>query len=201
MNQTGITPIFILCGIVLLIGLIGGAYYLGTQNTQSNRLNQIQVLPTPAPTNHASPAVSPLPRESDELTKPCKNEVMGFQIMIPETWSCKSENMAATDGTVDIKSDFYDITISTLGRGPYCATPSSGCVVTNFYSNNNISTEMWSYDNEDKEIFGSIKNVNLKPNTNQPWISIKYKDMENKKLTSEQKNELIKILDSIKPLN
>lgn len=54
-NQKGFAPIFILIGIVVLVGILGGAYYIGTQTTAKPFQNPVvSQTPESSPTSSSS---------------------------------------------------------------------------------------------------------------------------------------------------
>lgn len=60
MNQKGFAPILIALGILLIVGIAGGAYYFGTlKNTKPQSQNSVVVSQTPQPKPSPTPSVTP----------------------------------------------------------------------------------------------------------------------------------------------
>lgn len=124
----------------------------------------------------------------------CKNQALKMSLVLPsQSWTCDSKEESEIDGWVSINSNLFEINMSNLGRGAYCwntpEDPEGTCKVTPFYSNDILSLSLFNDNGEDKEIFGSTKVG--------PWISIKYNNMEKRKLAESEKTELFQLLDSI----
>jgi hypothetical protein len=83
------------------------------------------------------------------------------------------------------------VEIETLARLPACSANDKECSVSEFYADDNLSLKVKTINNKDIEIFGNY-------NDGFPWVSITYKDMETRKLTEQEKSELIEILDAVK---
>jgi hypothetical protein len=66
--QKGFTPIFILIGIVVL-ALISGAYYLGSQNNDTTQISDLQNnSKSPNPTSSSQVDLTPLPKSSSSTS-------------------------------------------------------------------------------------------------------------------------------------
>lgn len=99
--QKGFAPILILVGILVIIGIAGGAYYLGkSQNSQPKSQSQV-VSQTPTP----SPNANLVPNASAETAnwKTYINDTYAFQIKYPEKFNL-NENIR--------KENFYDNLVS-----------------------------------------------------------------------------------------
>lgn len=81
-KQQGFTPIFILIGALIMVGVAGGAYYLGRTTSPKPELQNQVVTSSPQP----SPSI-------DETAnwKTYTNIRLGFQIKYPLGWSYRSE--------------------------------------------------------------------------------------------------------------
>ncbi len=51
MNQKGFSPIFVILGIILIIGIAGGAYYFGTTRNNIEQITNKQIKSTTVPSN------------------------------------------------------------------------------------------------------------------------------------------------------
>lgn len=203
----------LIIGMVLFLLLVGGgAYYLGTQKSDVNPPLSTQqstppVLPTAVtvqdnqPTATVAPSLAPT-----SLTKVCKNDALGVELKLPNSWICTSESTSEVDGWITIKSDIFDITVANAGRGIYCESDSSvmtyspDCKTSQFYANSVVTLTLFSDKGGDREIFGSIIGANQKAGAPKPWMSIKYQNMEKQSFTPDQQYELISVLDSLSPL-
>lgn len=85
MTQKGFTPIIVALIGILVIALVGGAYYLGTQSHNAPSLQTDKIIePTPAPT--ASSQSSPQPSTSPNATdKPVSNAIK-ITYKLPTGW-------------------------------------------------------------------------------------------------------------------
>lgn len=191
MNQKGFAPIL----IVLLIALGLGGYFIYSKYQAKPTSDSRATVSSPYP--DSSPIIE------TQLLGKCGNDSLGIVLSIPEKWICKSSILSSTEGLINIQSDFFTIDISNLGRDPYCGdgplvtTAENTCATSVFLLNNKVGLELYTFNGEDKEIFGGIVEANKKERDAKPWISIKYNDMEKQKLTSSQKTELVNLLDTI----
>ena len=102
-----------------------------------------------------------------------------------------------------ITSDLYTIEVSNLGRGLYCGGSGrppnidDSCRTTTFLSNNILDLTLYTSYGEDKEVFGTLKIAPKTEPESLTWVSIKYKDMAIRKLTDEERNELLSVVNSI----
>lgn len=174
MKQKGFVPIVIIL-VIVIIGLVGYIAFKGYL-----------------------PKISEQKQNSAPLV--CLNKSLNFQLTLPnETWQCDSKEDPRA-GWVNLTSPVFTIAISGLGRGPYCGEdpdPEHLCATKPFVLSDRFTFTMYSYKGEDKEVFSELGEV-IKTN---PWISIKYKDMETKQLTDSQKQELLQLLNSLKTIN
>jgi hypothetical protein len=147
-----------------------------------------------------SPTVTKLPPAA------CKDDFFGIQITLPnDTWTCKIEpfqdNTGATiNEMISLQSPLFTIMISNLGRGPFCGdgTNQTGCVVDDYYKNQYVALKSYTTEGNLREIFGVMdRKTVINGAENLIWVSIKYKDMETRELTSSEKQELIQLLDSM----
>ncbi len=87
MSQKGFSLLFIILGIILVIGIAGGAYYLGkTQITKPQPPNPVVLAQTPQPT----PASSVVPSSTSDETanwKTYTNTKYGYIIKYPDNWT------------------------------------------------------------------------------------------------------------------
>lgn len=143
-------------------------------------------------------------QSSNQLPNECSNPAMGVSLLTPEDWSCTSETYSSTDGGLTISSDLFVIEISNLGRGPYCVNDPSvvtydeNCVVTPFFSNDTISLSMYSMNDVNHEIFGSIQSSIKNDQMANRWISVMYKHMDEDNLSADEKQQLMSVLETIK---
>ena len=87
--QKGFIPVLILIGILVLVGIAGGAYYLGSSGKPQQTVSHPQ--PTPQPTSVSQPSptdASPAPNGAGETTnwKTYKEDNYKFLVRYPETW-------------------------------------------------------------------------------------------------------------------
>ncbi len=98
---------------------------------------------------------------------------------------------------MSLQSDFFKVEVSDGGRGPYCGDgpdPEKLCKTSNLILSDKFQLTIFNYKGEDKELFGGLGQTSRGTNR---WISVKYKDMENKSLTATQKRILLDLLNSI----
>jgi hypothetical protein len=117
----------------------------------------------------------------------CRGGSSGFKITIqvPDQWVCQPDNYGLA-----LHSKLFKIEITYLARLPVCPNPQD-CVTSEFYTDDNLSLQLLNRDGQDVEIFGDYKDGFWR-------TSVTYKDMETRKLTEHEKNELIKVLNSVK---
>lgn len=131
-----------------------------------------------------SPSIEPtaIPAELPKLT--CSSTELGLNITLPSnSWECVPDRY-----TLNIKSNLFNISISSLGSGPICnPTDTTTCKVETFYTDSNLNLSTWTYNNT-KSIKGSINS--------KPWISLNWTD-NTRDLTQSEKDELINLLKSI----
>lgn len=128
----------------------------------------------------------------------CTHEILGISVAPPSTdWSCRVYDGGEENTSLLIDSALFTIQISNLGRGPHCVDGADSCQVTSFYTNDELSLSLYNYEGKDVEIFGGLTKANENRPTDKVWLSATYKDMEKRKLTEAEKNQLIELLDSI----
>lgn len=94
MNQRGFTPLFIILGIALVIGIAGGAYYLGkTQIPKQQSQNPVVNSQTPQPTTISQTTSIPSPTLSDETAnwKTYTNTKCKYSIAFPNNYKTLSD--------------------------------------------------------------------------------------------------------------
>ncbi|MBU1104502.1 hypothetical protein KJ664_01210 [Patescibacteria group bacterium] len=182
--------------ILVIVVLLGGFYILNLNKQKVENDNFIR--PPEQPTITSIPTITPQPKQEDTTKlKSCVNSSLKLSMKIPLQWSCESKEY-----WISLKSNLFDINISNLGRGPYCgdgpepANTNDSCRTSEFYSSYKVAMTMFASYGEDKEIWGFVKNT---MNQNEPstWISVKYQGMEKIRLSDTDKNELIKVMESI----
>lgn len=89
MNQKGFSPLFIILGIILVIGIAGGAYYLGRQNIFKSQSQNPMVTTKPIST----PSVQPTPTNASLSAiidtsnwKKFTSKTEGFTLLYPPEW-------------------------------------------------------------------------------------------------------------------
>lgn len=137
----------------------------------------------------------------------CSNTLLGLTVKAPfpsASWYCLSKAENGEEGWIDIKSDLFTIRLSNLTRGPFCGNMPENrldCTISPFYSNKITDLYTYNFQGQDKEIFGILNYRFQKPGANKIWQSIIYTDMESRKLTQNEKDELTKVLDAIMQLS
>lgn len=105
MNQKGFTPIILLIGLVLVIGIAGGAYYFGkTQNP----------IITPQTTPNSSPTTSPTPDGTTNWLR-LSNNSCSLLLLYPPTWIVKI-NKEGTNKSVGIVWDGCVIQVKNINE-------------------------------------------------------------------------------------
>ncbi len=133
----------------------------------------------------------------------CTNKILGLQITLLDGWTCGISEYTETDGSIELTSDLFTVTITSLGGDGYCGggpkTPESeaACQITEFLRNDKVNLDLFTYYGEDKRIEGAI-NFDI---IEKRFIRITYKNMEKQKLTATQKQELIDLFNTIEILN
>lgn len=136
--------------------------------------------------------------DQTRLTRRCVNDNLKISVNLLEGWQCDtSTGYTYPDGWILLKSDVFDVTISNLGRGPYCndGEDMEDCKVNSFYRGASVALSSYRYKNQNKELFGGLTFL---PNV---WVSVKYKGMEFRDLTPEERTELIEALIGISKAN
>jgi len=102
---------------------------------------------------------------------------------------------------VNINSDYFQIDMSNLGRGPYCGTSpeETDCETSKYYQDQKITLNLFKYKGENKEIFGN-SNTTFDTVNGTFWIAIKYDNMEKETMKSSEETKLIQMIESIKKL-
>jgi hypothetical protein len=159
-------------------------------------------------------AVTPIATVSPVVPTPipmtrCEGPVTGVTVSVPsDTWSCEIKSYGDVSSGYDalsLVSPLFTVSISTLGRGSTCGgeEPLQGiqdpasCVVTPFYENEYLSLSTYSTYGKTREIFGLIPTIKVNQNT--MWVSVQYVGMEERELTQTEKQELVAVLDTIRP--
>ncbi len=203
---TNKTPLIILSVLVLL--LLAATGLLAYQNYQLNQklsasTEQTTTLLTPSPLTY-TPSPSPIAAQN---TKTCSNNYLRVALDIPAAWNCKSTEDEGA-GWINLTSSLFIIELSNLGRGPWCSNimmgsdppqPDPSCVISNYYTNSNtgLNLQLYKYNGENKEIFGTYKNT-IPDFDGVPWVSVKWQGMESHDLTAAEKEELVTVLNSIR---
>jgi len=161
-----------------------------------------RVTPTQVPTAPSATVVPSEPTGTPPALSKCEGTATGIVLILPDSgWTCSVELLGEGDFKNEIfhvASPVFSIEISTLGRGPFCQFPGQdeSCVQTPFYTNELLELSTWSSYGEIKEIFGSLRaQVNGQPGLIN--VSVKYTGMETRELTSEEKQQLVQLFDSI----
>lgn len=154
-----------------------------------------------------SPTGSPGGDDNNGIIPDCSNDVLGLTVKAPfpsDSWFCLSKHESDQEGWIDVKSDLFTIRLSNLFRGPFCGSSTSNmkdCTVSPFYSNKITDLYMYNFKGEDKEIFGILNYKFQRSNQKKIWQSIIYQNMETRRLTQNEKDELTKVLDAIMQLS
>lgn len=201
--QKGQAPILILVGILVIVVLVGGVFYLGRVTTQKPQSQNPVVIssisPTPQPTPSPTTDASRIDITTTSKTNFCRDDRLGILLDLPNNWKCE-----VSERQVKILSDLFKVVISDAPRESHCGgvpPPDKKCVVTAFYSSDIINLSLYTYDNVDKEIFGVFKNDFGGSRLYARWLSITYKDMEKRKLTNSELQTLNTVLNSIRLSN
>jgi hypothetical protein len=172
--------------ILVLIAFAIAGYFAYKYYALNSAVIKIPLIP------QATPLISPTPIATTAHT--CINDQLKISLTLPNTdWSCDSSNL-----TLNLKSNVFTIVIGGLGRGPWCGEdpdPEHLCQTRTLDLSDKFPLTIYSYSGEDKEIFNELRQFSTTP-----WISIKYSAMETKTLTSDQKSELLQLLNSIKAI-
>src|SRR3989338_1360741 len=168
------TFILIVRAIALMTISGVGGYFLGVKQNQTR--------------NQQTTSISPDIIQPGEPVL-CIGSKLGITIQVPDNWICYPG-----DYSLELRSELFTVHISNLGRGPVCGSPSPACGNTEFYSDDQVSMELWTINNQNAEIFGTFK----KALAGLTWILIKYKDMGTRNLTASEKSELITVINAVK---
>jgi hypothetical protein len=133
------------------------------------------------------------PTPSQSVGVPCQSESLKIALTLPnESWSCDP----GSQDWLSISSPTFEIQMSTLGRGFFCAFPAdASCGRATFYANDVMELDLWSASGAAKEIFGFTRYQREGASL---WIAIKYQDMETRPLDASAKEELLQVLDSVR---
>lgn len=148
-----------------------------------------------------------LEESTTPLVKSCEHKGLGISLNIPKNWNCN--NVENEQFTLNITSDIFTVTISTLGRGTYCEppvrdpnsprydpdSPDEVCKISSFYKNGITDLDLYKSYGENKEILGFISLAN-----SHPYMSITWEGMKTDNLTLSQEKEIKSIVDSIRPI-
>lgn len=119
LHETGQVLIFLLVGI-LIIAVVGGAYYLGRSTSPKPSSNPVVISQTSQPT--------PDPSSSDETAnwKTYRNENFGFEVKYPSEWMVKDlvDYVYITNGSLQ-----FQVYPEGNGRGLY-TTPTRESEIT-----------------------------------------------------------------------
>ena len=158
--------------------------------------------PTLALPGPSTTAVLCEPADIPTTTATCEGPVTGTVLILPEpVWTGEVELLGegeVKNEIIRLASPVFSIEMSTLGRGPFCQFPGQdeSCVQTPFYTNEFLELSTWSSYGEIKEIFGSIRTqINGQPALIN--VSVKYTGMASRELTPEEKQQLVRLFDSI----
>jgi hypothetical protein len=185
--KTNTFSILLGMGIVIIVSCL--SFSFGLLKGSGKLLKNSQIKSTPTPTTF--------------LPIPCFSNLLGISLRPDYKWSCETRDVSATDSIMFLKSAIFEITISNLNRSSLCvADPSlygynSSCQITKLYSKSNLTLDLYKLDGVNKEIFGSIISAKNPPGTAIPWVLIKYKKMESKDLSENEKKELNQLLESL----
>ena len=120
--------------------------------------------------------------------KECANEDLSVTSSIPTDWGCDTDSHYT-----NISGDIFSITMSDLGKGPYCGDEpdlENECSYEDYYENESVVLTAYYSEGEFKELFGGMKNHTA-------WISIQYENMETTELSKQQEDLLLMVLESI----
>ena len=202
-NQKG--SLILLVGLVVaLVGAVAfGAYQFGKN----------QVIPTnKVPSSNSpfkkadTPATAPIPTTQPTIDtstwKTYSYKRIGLSITVPGTYELITNNELYEMGLF-FKSGDFELTMSDGGRGGFC----SKLDCPEFYKGNYLTATI-SRTMDDpgitKAFIGGLilimdsNGVPMGTSRGIPWVEIDYP--KTKELTAQEKAEIIKILDSIKPL-
>ena len=100
MKQKGLAPILLLIGILVLVGVAGGAYFLGMSRDSSPVAQPVpqtvqNITPTPEPVEVAI-------EEPEEISnwKTYANKELGFSINYPNTWLLYDNSIPPCKGAI-----------------------------------------------------------------------------------------------------
>ena len=162
--------------VITVIAGIGG-YLLGSRSSQRISRESITI------------PISPTAVQPNDTVVLCRGSKLGITVQVPDQWICEPGDYFLT-----LRSKLFTIQISNLGRGTVCPKPSPACITSEFYADNNVFLDLWTVNNKDIEIFGTFRQAY----DGLTWISITYKGMETRKLTAYEKNELVRVVSSVK---
>lgn len=94
MNQKGFSLIFLLFGLISVVGIISGAYYLGTLKNKSQ--SQTTVISSPTPQSSSSPPPSTITTPITNVTANWKiftSETEGFTLRYPPDWIAEDTSL------------------------------------------------------------------------------------------------------------
>ncbi len=157
--QKGFAPILILVGILVIIGVAGGAYYFGKSQVSKSQLpNPVVASQTPQPTTAPQPSSA-----SDETAnwKTYTNDYWKFQFQYPPTWALLP-GYKPTDISFDIINFDYEANrpqtqAESLSRPPVQVPPEFR-IAMYIYKNYTKSEQLIKEFEQSKEKF-SVSNI------------------------------------------
>ncbi len=97
MSQKGQVQVLILAGIVLLIAVAGGIFYLGRVTAPKSQTQTPVVTSSPQP----SPTVSPTPSPNSTVNwKILNSEKCDFSLKYPDNWTSRTEPLLPPPGVI-----------------------------------------------------------------------------------------------------
>lgn len=201
-----------LLAILVALLSLGISLFLGYQNFQLKKQIEQQSKENTVPFTYTqesgvTPTMQIIPTavttQPTPMTK-CDNKTIGVSVSLPDSsWTCKN---AEDNYTMNITSSKFSVIISTLGRGPFCTPPDTdpsspryeanpdpkACVISQFLKNGVMDVSLYTSNDIDKEIFGTINNG--------PGLSVSFVDSKFTKFTAEDKTKIKKLLEGITKL-
>lgn len=189
---------FSLIALIIVLGLLalGGAFVYSQVKTKD--LTMPSGMSADAPTKTTNKA-----KVADKAV--CTNPSLGIQV-VPrgeghKAWGCSTKDGGIEASYLKYFSNFFEITIGDLPRGPYCGDgiveeQIDRCVIEKYPLDESVARlEIFKVDGETGEVFGKLNSVDV------AWLSIKWWHMEDTELTKAQKAELIEALKHIENVN
>ena len=210
-NKQGNILIIVL--VVIVVGIVGAVFLYssviddnedGTTgvSTTATQMPTITPEPTDGKFDPTATPTSVLPTSTPANPyinwNQCENSILALSIKFPPAWTCEVEenndSPAGPLGEISITGNNFAWEISNYPQG-YGCNLAPNCTHTEIYDGNLITIYLLTDNGEDKYMFGVFKDNS--DDRSYGGIRITYEDINSRKMTAEEKDTLIKMLDSM----